>query len=75
MIQIEQVESGRLVRCSTPQMTAPFIGRILRIVVDRIVVEVLNYHFKDRRVVEQNRHTVVVDLSDAELMTIINCTV
>lgn len=75
MMKMEQVESGKLVRCSTPQMTAPFIGRILRVVVDRIVVEVLNYHFKDRRVVEQNQHTVVVDLADAKLMTIINCTV
>ncbi|MFC6254197.1 hypothetical protein ACFP1H_06310 [Secundilactobacillus hailunensis] len=65
--------AGRLVRCQHAQMRKSFIGRVHRVFGDRLVVEVMNFHFHDRRVVEQNQYKMVVEANDAKAMPIISC--
>lgn len=73
MSEALQFESGWLVRCQHGEMKKPFLGRVLQVIGCRLVVEVMNYHFRDRRAVETNGYKLVVDQADAKAMTIIDC--
>ncbi|MTV83328.1 hypothetical protein [Secundilactobacillus folii] len=73
MSEALKFQPGRLVRCQHPAMRESFIGRVCQVYGNRLVVEVMNYNFRDRRVVEANRYQLVVDAVDAKTMTIIRC--
>ena len=75
MTQSEQTFTrGCLVKCQYhDEMHAGFIGRVQRVFSDRLVVEVMNFHFKDRRVVEKHQYSLVVSKCDARVMHIVQC--
>lgn len=73
MSEAPEIVPGRLVRCQHAQMSRPFIARVYQVFGSRLVVEVMNFHFHDRRVVEQNQYKMVVEACDARPMTIIQC--
>jgi hypothetical protein len=54
-------------------MSRPFIARVCQVFGNRLVVEVMNFHFHDRRVVEENQYKLVVEVNDAKTMAIIQC--
>ncbi len=65
---------GSLVKCQqNHEMHASFIGRVQRVFSDRLVVEVMNFHFKDRRVVEAHQYCLIVAKCDARIMHILQC--
>ncbi len=65
---------GSLVKCQHhDEMHDGFIGRVQRVFSDRLVVEVMNFHFKDRRVVEEHQYCLVVAKCDARVMHIVQC--
>ncbi|WP_203652050.1 hypothetical protein [Secundilactobacillus yichangensis] len=73
MSEAPEIVAGRLVRCQHAQMTRPFIARVYQVFGSRLVVEVMNFHFHDRRVVEQNQYKLVVEANDAKAMAIVQC--
>lgn len=73
MSEAPEIVAGRLVRCQHAEMSKPFLGRVNQVFGSRLVVEVMNFHFHDRRVVEQNQYKLVVEASDAKAMTIVQC--
>lgn len=73
MSEAPEIVAGRLVRCQHAQMSKPFIGRVNQVFGNRLVVEVMNFHFHDRRVVEQNRYQLVVEACDAKTIAIVQC--
>lgn len=73
MSEAPEIVVGRLVRCHHAQMSQPFIARVCQVFGNRLVVEVMNFHFHDRRVVEENQYKLVVEANDAKNMVIIQC--
>ncbi|GAX08464.1 MAG TPA: hypothetical protein DDW71_04730 [Lactobacillus sp.] len=73
MSEAPEIVVGRLVRCHHAQMSRPFIARVCQVFGNRLVVEVMNFHFHDRRIVEENRYKLVVEANDAKTMAIVQC--
>lgn len=73
MSEAPEIMVGRLVRCHHAQMSKPFIARVCQVFGNQLVVEVMNFHFHDRRVVEENRYKLVVEANDAKTMAIVQC--
>ena len=71
MSEAPEIVVGRLVRCHHAQMSRPFIARVCQVFGNRLVVEVMNFHFHDRRIVEENRYKLIILAINATIIIVI----
>ena len=74
MSKATQFKIGDLVKCpECSEMDHPFLGRIRLLRQTCAVVEILNFHFKDRQTVDQADFHVTIPFDQLRPVKVVHC--